>query len=71
MLAYSTSTDGTVFVSDEVKESGEWFPGAFLMNDRDEDHCFVCGRHTSHFAEHDDLVEAGLARYEGGTTYWV
>lgn len=29
--------------------------------------CFVCGRCTDHFAEHDDLVEAGLARYEGST----
>lgn len=29
----------------------------------DDPHCFVCGRHTDHFAEHDDMVEAGTARY--------
>lgn len=27
-------------------------------------HCFVCGRHTDHWGEHDDMVEAGTARYE-------
>ena len=27
-------------------------------------HCFVCGRHTDHFAEHDDMVAAGTARYD-------
>lgn len=26
--------------------------------------CFVCGRPTDHRAEHDDLVEAGRARYD-------
>lgn len=31
--------------------------------DEHEPHCFVCGRHTDHFAEHDDMVEAGTARY--------
>lgn len=31
--------------------------------DEHEPHCFVCGRHTDHFAEHDNLVEAGLAEY--------
>lgn len=30
-----------------------------------EPFCFVCGRATDHFAEHDDLVEAGLATYDG------
>lgn len=33
--------------------------------DEEEAHCFVCSRHTDHFAEHDGLVEAGLAAYEG------
>lgn len=28
--------------------------------------CFVCGRCTDHVAEHDDLVELGLAQYEDG-----
>lgn len=35
-----------------------------------EAHCFVCGRHTDHYAEHDDMVDAGTARYdEYGNTY--
>lgn len=42
--------------------------------DEEEAHCFVCGRHTDHVAEHDGLVEAGLAAYEGSavvrTTLW-
>lgn len=38
----------------------------------DEAHCFVCGRHTDHWGEHDDLVEAGKARYEdNGSVYPV
>ena len=28
------------------------------------DFCFVCNRPTDHRAEHDDLVEAGLASYD-------
>ena len=31
-------------------------------------HCFVCSRHTDHFAEHDALVDAGLAEYESDGT---
>jgi len=31
-----------------------------------EPYCFVCNRSTDHFAEHDDLVEAGLAEYVNG-----
>lgn len=27
-------------------------------------YCFVCNRVTDHFAEHDALVEAGLAEYD-------
>lgn len=38
----------------------------------DDPHCFVCGRHTGHFAEHDDLVDAGKARYtENGSVVWI
>ena len=36
-----------------------------------EPHCFVCGRHTDHFGEHDDLVEAGVAAYHGGDVHWT
>jgi hypothetical protein len=37
-----------------------------------EPFCFVCNRCTDHFAEHDDLVEAGQAFYaEDGTVYSV
>ena len=40
-----------------------------------EDFCFVCGRATDHFAEHDDLVDAGKAVYEvtrdGVRVRWV
>lgn len=36
----------------------------------DDPHCFVCGKHTGHFAEHDELVEAGLATYgNDGSVY--
>lgn len=38
----------------------------------DDPHCFVCGRHTDHFAEHDNLVEAGYAQYEDdGSVTWT
>jgi hypothetical protein len=34
--------------------------------------CFVCGRCTDHVAEHDDLTEAGVARYvDGGYVEWT
>lgn len=35
----------------------------------DDPFCFVCGRCTDHFAEHDDLVEQGLAEYRNGNVY--
>lgn len=41
------------------------------LDQADEDYCFVCKRATLHFAEHDDLVEAGLAVYRGGDVVWV
>ena len=31
--------------------------------------CFVCSRCTEHVGEHEALVEAGLATYEGGSVY--
>ncbi len=36
-----------------------------------EPHCFVCGRHTDHFAEHDDLVyDYKVAEYgKDGSVY--
>lgn len=36
-----------------------------------DDFCAVCGRHTDHFAEHDDLVDLGWASYETTTTYFT
>ena len=53
-LAYSTRTGDAPRVWVETTPMG--------MDDH-EPHCFVCGRHTDHFAEHDDMVEAGTARY--------
>lgn len=37
----------------------------YMLPEDPDPHCFVCGRNTDHFAEHDDLVDAGLARYTG------
>lgn len=60
-LVYTTTTAaeaewGEIVARDELRD---------LMADEEADpHCFVCGRHTDHFAEHDDLVEAGLASYD-------
>jgi hypothetical protein len=40
--------------------------------EEDDPHCFICSRHTDHFAEHDDMVEAGYAQYESdGTVTWT
>lgn len=45
---------------------------AIVWDDESDPHCFVCGRHTDHFAEHDDMVEAGYAQYEDdGTVTWT
>lgn len=33
-------------------------------------HCFVCGRHTDHWGEHDDLVELGQALNESRRWVW-
>lgn len=67
ILAYSTSTDGVVV--DNMPE--EVVPVLAWVEEPDP-HCFVCQRHTDHFAEHDDMVEAGTARYgEDGSVYPV
>ena len=43
-----------------------------VWDDEDDPHCFICKRHTDHFAEHDDLVEKGYARYEeDGSVTWT
>lgn len=37
------------------------------MYDNDFDYCFVCSRPTDHVGEHEALVAAGMAAYDGGT----
>jgi len=65
-LAYSTSTGDALRLAFDLPTQGD------IVEDEHEPHCFVCGRHTDHFAEHDDMVAAGQARYgEDGTTYPV
>lgn len=45
-------------------------PAPVAYTVEDDPHCFVCHRHTDHFAEHDGLVEAGLATYaEDGSVH--
>jgi hypothetical protein len=44
-------------------QTGDVPPPVFSGIVIDDPHCFVCGRHTDHFAEHDDMVEAGTALY--------
>lgn len=42
------------------------------LREQHEPHCFVCGRHTDHFAEHDDLVASGRAVYAAnGDVHWA
>jgi hypothetical protein len=57
-LAYSSNTGDAprVFVPQPVS-------AATRIIQNDDPHCFVCGRHTDHFGEHDDLVDAGKAVY--------
>lgn len=45
-------------------------PAAPVYFDEDP-YCFVCGRCTDHFAEHDDLVAVGMAEYDtrSGSVY--
>lgn len=46
------------YVPAEAFESPEW------EDTESYDYCEVCGRATNHFAEHDDMVEAGFAFYD-------
>jgi hypothetical protein len=63
-LAYSTRT------GDAPRVYTEAF--APVVEDEHDPHCFVCGRHTNHFAEHDDMVEQGFAQYEqDGSVTWT
>lgn len=40
--------------------------------DEPDPHCFVCHRHTDHWGEHDDMVDAGTASYDDeGNVYPV
>lgn len=48
-VAYTTSTGGVPAVEVEF-DVDPW--------------CYACNRPTDHRAEHDELVEAGLARYD-------
>lgn len=65
-IVYSTSTGSAPVdlrpdAPVQEEDTMTWEPEPF---------CFVCSRCTDHFAEHDDLVEAGLAHYgEDGTVY--
>lgn len=55
-----------------TSETGAVRPEPVVAVVEDEAHCFVCGRHTDHFAEHDDMVEKGFATYgEDGSVYWT
>lgn len=61
-VLYSTSTVGPAYVAPTL--ASEW---------ADEDdqmawewrYCFVCSRCTDHVGEHESLVAAGLAAYDG------
>ena len=44
-----------------------WALGFEVHPDAEEPWCGVCRRPTDHFAEHDDLVEAGVATYDART----
>lgn len=70
-LAYSTSTNGVIVDNMPVPVQDTSAQDAY-MGFLSEPHCFVCGRHTDHFGEHDDMVEAGTARYDDeGNVYPV
>lgn len=53
-VAYTTSTGGVPAVEVEF-DVDPW--------------CYACNRPTDHRAEHDELVEAGLARYDSDLPY--
>lgn len=71
---YSTSTTGEVSFAElsldlraelgiSVEERDSFNP-FYDESDYYDEWCFVCGRPTDHRAEHDDLVEQGLASYD-------
>ena len=63
-LAYSTKTGDVPRVERAERSYG--------YTEEDDAHCFVCSRHTNHFAEHDDMVEKGFATYgEDGSVFWT
>lgn len=53
------STDGRTTTDLREEEVFDLAPA----EEYDPAFCFVCGRCTDHWGEHDDLVEAGLAEY--------
>lgn len=65
-LVYSTSTNTPAVDHREPEQVVRAYDDPW-----DVAFCFVCSRATDHFAEHDDLVEAGLAFYEGGNVWPV
>ena len=67
VLAYSSKTGDApkVYFPQPVSEETR-------VIHNDDPHCFVCGRHTDHFGEHDDLVESGEAvYYDDGSVHWA
>lgn len=54
-LVYSTDGTSTTDLREEE---------IFLPEPDEDPFCFVCGRCTDHWGEHDDLVEAGMAEYK-------
>ena len=77
-LVYSTETASPAALSGEAPASLaqqpapldqdlSWALGFEVHPDAEEPWCGVCRRPTDHFAEHDDLVEAGLAAYDALT----
>jgi hypothetical protein len=47
------------------------FEDEIAMGIEYDPYCYVCGRCTDHVAEHDELVELGLARYDRGDVRWT
>jgi hypothetical protein len=65
-LAYSSSTGtGTTYLAPEFGTT----PAAetTTYDEYWDEYCFVCSRCTNHVGEHEELVAAGMAEYEGGT----
>lgn len=60
-LVYSTTTGLDPMVDVDATDDVDV---AYDFNTIPEPHCFVCGRHTDHYGEHDALVAAGLAEYD-------